>query len=237
MKLLKLSGADAETFLQRQSSNSIKDNYVAFLDPKAKIIALAFAKNTELFCADETVEKLKSHLEKFAIVEEVEFSIEDTDSEYELETFNEGDTLIKLDLLDKYVDFSKGCFPGQEVLSKYKNIGLKKKSERAEKYSDEALQFFAKGDEERAIELLQKALGEDPKHETSLETLGVIYGRQNKFTEAIEVMKRLEKVNPQNIMAKTNLSIFYMKIGDKETAEQYKAEGTVLQFEKALAKD
>jgi hypothetical protein len=35
-------------------------------------------------------------------------------------------------------------------------------------------------------------------------------------------------------MALMNLSIFYMKLGDKETAEHYKAKSTVLEFQKAL---
>ena len=38
-------------------------------------------------------------------------------------------------------------------------------------------------------------------------------------------------------MAQMNLSIFYMKIGDKERAEEHKAQGTVLQFGQALNQD
>ena len=55
-----------------------------------------------------------------------------------------------------------------------------------------------------------------------------------KIKEAIEVMKKLDDVNPASIMAKTNLSIFYMRLGDKETAEEYKAKATVAQFDEAL---
>ena len=64
--------------------------------------------------------------------------------------------------------------------------------------------------------------------------LGVMLARAQCYDEAIKVLQQLELMNPQSVMAKANLSILYMKLGDKERAEQYKAEGTVLQFEKAL---
>lgn len=125
------------------------------------------------------------------------------------------------------------------MLSKYKNIGLKKKEERSKRYTDEALEIFAQAknnqeDLDPAIELLKKALKENPRNEDAYESLGVMLAKQEKFKEAIAVMQQLEMINPQNQMALMNLSIFYMKLGDKETAEEYKAKGTVLQFEKAL---
>ena len=58
--------------------------------------------------------------------------------------------------------------------------------------------------------------------------------KQGKYQEAIMVMHQLEMINPDNQMAQMNLSIFYMKIGDKETAEEHKAKGTVIAFGKAL---
>ena len=64
----------------------------------------------------------------------------------------------------------------------------------------------------------------------------MVYARENKFDAAITAMKKLEELNPDSVMAKTNLSIFYMKIGDKETAEDYKAKATVAQFQEALKK-
>ena len=64
----------------------------------------------------------------------------------------------------------------------------------------------------------------------------MIFARENNFQSAIEAMKKLEELNPDSIMAKSNLSIFYMKLGDKETAEDYKAKATVAQFNEALKK-
>jgi Flp pilus assembly protein TadD len=84
--------------------------------------------------------------------------------------------------------------------------------------------------------LIEKAIKEDPRNEDAYELLGVVYARESQFNEAITAMKKLEELNPDSVMAKTNLSIFYMKIGDKETAEDYKAKATVAQFQEALKK-
>jgi len=260
LQALKITGKDALSFVHRQASNEIanlKDNvgqYAAFLTPQGKIKALVYilkASTDELLLIDLTnrIQATQEHLQKFAIVEDLNFEIIEPPeamvnelAKLVLEDFSADDTLMKLDLVDKYVSFSKGCFPGQEVLSKYKNIGLKKRQSRSQEYLEEALDIFAKakGQEaeaeanQTAIDLLKKAIKEDPKNEDAYESLGVILGRMQRYQEAIAVLQQLELINPSNIMAQTNLSIFYMKLGDKETAEQHKAKGTVLQFEKAL---
>lgn len=270
--IIKCNGKDALSFIHAKASNELKKlnneagTFAAFLQAKGHISGLCFViKNSEedicIVSAANKAQQLKEHLEKYAIIEEVSFSIaaenlkhdqlieklqetsldlpkEITDSKFSLEDFSETDNLIKLNLIDKYVSFEKGCFPGQEVLSKYKNVGLKKREERSRQYTDEALELFAQAKEgeshEKAIELLRKAITENPKNEDAYESLGVMLGREEKYDEAIKIMQQLELINPQSIMAQTNLSIFYMKIGDKEKAEEHKAKGTVLQFDEAL---
>ncbi len=258
LSYLLISGPDSESFLQRQTSNEVtklnsdEGIYTAFLDPKGKIKALTYLikkSNQEFYLITKNAEQTKNHLEKFVITEDVVISSVDcfaplamTDDVL-LEDFTEEDTLIKLDLIEKYVSFTKGCFPGQEVLSKFKNIGMRKREERSQNYTEEALEVFARAQEanqseayDQAIELLRKALTENPKNEDAYESLGVILAKQGKITDAIKVMHQLEMINPNSIMAQTNLSIFYMKLGDKETAEEHKAKGTILQFDAALKK-
>jgi tetratricopeptide (TPR) repeat protein len=250
MQTLLITGTDAKTFIQRQASRN--DGYMAFLTPQSQIVALAYYKEPYIITAN--AEKLKAHLEKFVIVDDVEITRHPEESErsegdvrIHFETYSEGDTLIKLaekypekKLLEKYVSFTKGCFPGQEALAKYKNIGLQKREERSQSYLDEALEIFAKADAkdpaqlDPAIELLRKALKENSRNEDAIESLGVMLAKQGKYQEAIMVMHQLEMINPENQMAQMNLSIFYMKIGDKETAEEHKAKGTVIAFGKAL---
>ena len=251
MSLL-ITGNDAESFLRGQVSNNLKEsniNYCAFLKTKAEIVSLAAIQkagdNFEIFCINP--QELKEHLEKFIIVEDVEINFSKKEIiDLPIDLFPQGISIIKLEdqtpgVIDKYISFTKGCFPGQEVLSKYKNIGLKKKEERSTRYTDEALELFAQAknnntDLDLAVELLKKALKENPRNEDAYESLCVMLAKQEKFPAAIAVMQQLEMINPKNQMALMNLSIFYMRIGDKETAEEYKAKGTVLQFEEALKK-
>lgn len=239
---LKLNGNDAKTFIERQASSN--QGYAGFLSPQARIIALGYLDFPYLITNE--AKKLKEHLEKFIIVEDVVITLDchaPTELAMTFEPYQEGQTLIQLldehpGILEKYVDFSKGCFPGQEPLSKFKNIGLKKREQRSQEYLDQALEIFAKTQSatelDPAIDLLRKALKENPRNEDAMESLGVLLAKQEKFQEAIAVMHQLELINPQNQMAQMNLSIFYMKIGDKERAEEHKAKGTVLAFDEAL---
>lgn len=263
---IKVQGADAKSFLNAQSTIKINDNaalYCAFLSPNSEIKGLAYLinlNNIEIFLLLKDrldAENLKLHLEKFIILDKVELSlVSDSDLTDELkaqipadinfEDYSANDSLVKLhqrgnyNIFDKYFPEEKGCFPGQEVLSKYINIGLKKRALRAQEYTEKARDIFTQAEDKsewtKAKELLNKAISEDPKNEEAYETLGVILGREENYKEAIEIMKKLDAVNPASIMAKTNLSIFYMRLGDKERAEEYKAKATVAQFDEALKK-
>lgn len=266
---IKVNGKDVAKFLQAQASNDLtklnqdQGTYAAFLTPQAQIKALTYIYKKspeEFFILCENPEQLKEHLEKFVIVEDVNFVITSSFAEatqdksltmtnkIELDTYSKDTSLIQLhnehptkNLLEKYISFTKGCFPGQEPLAKFKNIGMRKREERSQEYLEEALEIFARAKEanqeeelEKSIQLLKKALQENPKNEDAYESLGVVLGKQGKIPEAIKVMHQLEMINPNSIMAQTNLSILYMKLGDKETAEEHKAKGTLLQFNNAL---
>ena len=97
---------------------------------------------------------------------------------------------------------------------------------------DRAIRLFAAGDDAKAQELLEEALRLDPSFADGYEALGVLLGRTGKFTEAIDIFKRLEEVAPNEPMVHTNLSLFYMKLGDKVAAEEEKAKGVIKQFGK-----
>lgn len=103
-------------------------------------------------------------------------------------------------------------------------------AERAATLYDRAVRRFSARQDSEAIGLLQEAIGLDPHLIEAYEALGVVLGRTGHFHEAIDVFKRLEEVAPDEPMVHTNLSLFYMKIGDKEEAERQKAIGTMKRF-------
>lgn len=90
---------------------------------------------------------------------------------------------------------------------------------RVQQLYDLAIKTFATGDEDGALVHLDHALRLDPEFADGYEAIGVILGRSGRFHEAIDFFRRLEEVAPAEPLVNTNLSLYYMKLGDKGTAE------------------
>src|SRR5690606_15126291 len=71
--------------------------------------------------------------------------------------------------------------------------------------------------------------------EDAYESLGVILNRRGETDEAIEVMEHLARINPDSVMAHTNLSVFYVEKGWKEKAEEEKAISMSIRMRMAAA--
>ncbi|MFT5314303.1 MAG: folate-binding protein YgfZ, partial [Candidatus Krumholzibacteriia bacterium] len=103
-------------------------------------------------------------------------------------------------------------------------------TEKAIQLHDQALLKFTAGEDEQAVAMLEESLRLDPTRAEAFEALGVILGRLEKFHEAIDIFRRLEEVAPEESMVHTNLSLFYMQIGEKEEAEHQKSLATMKKF-------
>jgi folate-binding protein YgfZ len=103
-------------------------------------------------------------------------------------------------------------------------------SERATQLHDQALAHFSAGRDRTAVALLEESLRLDPTRAEVFEALGVILGRLQKYHEAIDIFRRLEEVAPEEPMVHTNLSLFYMQIGEKDEAERQKSLATLKKF-------
>lgn len=99
---------------------------------------------------------------------------------------------------------------------------------------NQGLTLFAEGQDEAAITKLRQALAMQPDLLAAYEALGVILSRHEAYEEAIALMNQLLVLDPDHVLAHTNLSIFYMKLGDKEKAEEEKAKATSAAFRAAL---
>ena len=110
--------------------------------------------------------------------------------------------------------------------------------EVAQELYDEAIVAFAQETEEgdsEAVDLLKQAIHKNSKFADAYEVLGVILSRQERFDEAIELMKQLKELTPDEVMPYTNLSLFYMKKGMIQEAEDEKQQATLATFRKAAA--
>src|SRR5262249_24287075 len=80
---------------------------------------------------------------------------------------------------------------------------------------------FSSGDYEGAIAKLRALLEEDPSHFDAQLALGVAYYRKGDYASALAEGHKAEKLKPHEQLVHTNLSLFYMKAGDKMTAEHH----------------
>ncbi|HNR31403.1 MAG TPA: tetratricopeptide repeat protein, partial [Candidatus Hydrogenedentes bacterium] len=109
--------------------------------------------------------------------------------------------------------------------------------EYAQSLYEQALERFQQDPEDRdqtAIHLLQNAVSLHPTYEDAYEALGVILHRQCRTEEAIRHMRTLAKLNPNAVMAHTNLSVFYVAKGMIREAEEEKALARQLEMKSQL---
>lgn len=95
---------------------------------------------------------------------------------------------------------------------------------------EEGVKVFHQESVEKALPIFKEILEIVPNHEDALETIGVIYGQLGDFEKGISLMDEVLEANPDSIMAHTNKSLFYMKMGKIEEAEEEKAQATVKSF-------
>jgi len=86
---------------------------------------------------------------------------------------------------------------------------------------DDAMFDFSRGEYDSTIAKLAALLAEDPEYFDAQLSLGVAHYRKGDFTTAIAEGHRAEKLRPKEQLVHTNLSLFYMKAGDKVKAEHH----------------
>ena len=101
---------------------------------------------------------------------------------------------------------------------------------------DEALALFKSEKTGEAVQKLELLLEKDPAFEDAYEALAILYHRLNRLDDAIETAKKWIRLNPQTIMAHTNLSRFYVDKGMIAEAEHEQGEARRLGWIEELGK-
>lgn len=86
---------------------------------------------------------------------------------------------------------------------------------------DDALFDFSTGNFAGAISKLTAILAADPTHFDAQLSLGMAYYRKGDLSTAIAEGHKAEKLRPREQLVHTNLSLFYMKTGNKAVAEHH----------------
>lgn len=86
---------------------------------------------------------------------------------------------------------------------------------------DDAMFDFSTGDYAGAATKLEALLAKDPAFFDAQLSLGMAYCRLGDYPRAIKEGLRAEKMRPTEQLVHTNLSLFYMRAGDKTSAERH----------------
>jgi tetratricopeptide (TPR) repeat protein len=100
---------------------------------------------------------------------------------------------------------------------------------------DDAMYDFSMADYDAAIAKFQSILAEDPNFFDAQLSLGMAYYRKGDYARAIEEGHKAEKMKPNEQLVHTNLSLFYMKSGDKKTAEHHGLQARIASWKGNMA--
>jgi tetratricopeptide (TPR) repeat protein len=99
---------------------------------------------------------------------------------------------------------------------------------------DDAVDLFADEKYDEAIAVYRKALEIDPGYTDAIHGLAMCYQAKGDLDTAIEITKRHIERDKEDILAWTNLSMFYQKKGMIKEAEAAGAEARRLDWKRQL---
>jgi|ERR1043166_115482 tetratricopeptide (TPR) repeat protein len=86
---------------------------------------------------------------------------------------------------------------------------------------DDAMFDYTQGEYDSALAKFRQILDAQPDHFDAQLSVAMCHYRKGDFAKAIEEGHKAEKLKPNEQLVHTNLSLFYMKSGDKKTAEHH----------------
>ena len=108
--------------------------------------------------------------------------------------------------------------------------------QKAEDHYYAALDLFADGMHESALEEYRNAIEADPTFTEALHGMARTLQDLERFDEAIEVSKRIAEIDPDDVLAHTSLSVLYQKKGMVPEAEAEANTARVLGWKQHLKK-
>ena len=100
---------------------------------------------------------------------------------------------------------------------------------------DAAIDLYADGKYDEAIVVYQQALELDPGFSDAVHGLSMCFNAKGDLDAAIELTRRYIAQQPEDILAFTNLSMFYQRKGMIPEAETEGAKARMLDWKRQLA--
>jgi len=107
---------------------------------------------------------------------------------------------------------------------------------QAENHYYAALDLWADGEAERALEEYEKSLSSDPTFTEAMHGMARALQDLNRLDEAIAVAKRIAELDPDDVLAHTSLSVLYQKKGMVPEAEAEGNKARILGWKQQLKK-
>ena len=104
----------------------------------------------------------------------------------------------------------------------------------AEDHYYTALDLYADGNAEGAIQKYKEAVDADPTFSDALHGLARVYQDLSRFDDAIAVARKIAEVDPDDVLAHTSLSILYQKKGMIAEAEEESNRARILGWKQQL---
>ena len=101
---------------------------------------------------------------------------------------------------------------------------------------DDATFAYTQGDYAGAAAIFRRMLVDHPDLFDVRLSLAMCLYREGDFAAAIVEGHRAEKLKPNEQLVHTNLSLFYMKSGDKQTAEKHGLQARIASWKEGMAK-
>ena len=76
-----------------------------------------------------------------------------------------------------------------------------------------AQEAFKRGDYEAAEKAVLKVIADSPRLPEAYVLLGMAYGNQKKYSEAVKLFEKAIKLDPDNPEANNNLGVVYRQMG------------------------
>ena len=104
----------------------------------------------------------------------------------------------------------------------------------AEELYDQGLTFFGEGQHDDAVRVLNEALALEPDNAEVVRALAMTCFHMTRYDDAIGWGKRLTELLPDDVLARTSLSMAYMKKGLIKEAEHEGAQARILGWKEQL---
>ena len=98
----------------------------------------------------------------------------------------------------------------------------------------EATFEFTLGNNEVAIQMLEKVIAKDPNYFPAWHALAEVYYSEKLYDKALDIAETAYSLKPNDIHINTSLSRIWLELGDKTKAEHFGSQVRILSWKKQL---